>query len=270
MHLHFSNALPSCLPQCMAEYSTGKWFVTDYPQLYATFSSSTSHFLIEQTVSSKRYVQSAYCHWQTHYECKCSNPSLSQAALTGANLSNHKRNSSQAVSRVKVELQTDKPGLRSLHRHGRRRPWWAMPLDRSRRPTQKRRSLTPQRLIAREQFNVLIHSTTFKVLHYVLTILDKVSQASYLTILRIIMNCSKQNIASLNESSNRSSADSFIVLLVHIKLRQHFSSNFWRSSHFKEVPQLYWSVSYSALTIWKRVWRQDTLPYDKQQNLAVL
>jgi len=39
---------------------------------------------------------------------------------------------------------------------------------------------------------VLIHRTTFKVLHSVLTILDKVSQAPYLTTLRNVLNCSKK------------------------------------------------------------------------------
>lgn len=84
-------------------------------------------------------------------KCKCLGLSLSQTALIGANLSHHQRNSNQATSRIKVDLETDK---RFLHQHGRRSSWWCSDVaDRS--PIQKPGVFSDWS--AERSFSVFIH-----------------------------------------------------------------------------------------------------------------
>ena len=54
---------------------------------------------------------------------------------------------------------------------------------------------------------MLIHRTVLKVLHSVLTILDKVSKAPYLTTLRIILNCSKKILCHMSHLTDSQPTD---------------------------------------------------------------
>jgi hypothetical protein len=115
------------------------------------------NFLIKQTVSSKCYAQ-VHLHWQTHYECKCLAPFLSQTALMGANLSHHKQipHRRSAASKLRSKqisfLYINTVDAVLGERYCK---WITYP---------KRWSLTPQRLKARVGISVLIHRTTFRIL----------------------------------------------------------------------------------------------------------